>query len=99
MISDIYLKFPNEKLIYNFIENNLYFIDIDKDMIDNTKNNIKLLYKYLFNDDFLGNFKSIISDFSINTLEIFVDLYDNFDYIIGNPPYVSLYGRRDKKTK
>ena len=27
----------------------------------------------------------------------FTDLYNSFDYVIGNPPYVTLYGRRDKK--
>src|SRR5690606_698418 len=27
----------------------------------------------------------------------FSELYNTFDYVIGNPPYVTLYGRRDKK--
>lgn len=24
---------------------------------------------------------------------------DQFDYVVGNPPYVTLYGRRDKKKQ
>ena len=27
----------------------------------------------------------------------FSNLYNSFDYVVGNPPYVTLYGRRDKK--
>ncbi len=108
LITDVYKIFPDEKLICNFINNNIYFVDIQKEMVDKTMSNIKILYKYLFDVDYNGSFNSIIWDFtdkipfSTSLFDEyretpFTSLYNSFDYIIGNPPYVTLYGRRDKK--
>lgn len=99
---------PNKKEIKNFIENGLFFIDIDSKKIEKTKKNICNLYKYLFNEQYTGDFNGFIYDFTekIETdLTLFKEkkcqelenLSGKIDYIIGNPPYVTLYGRRDRK--
>ena len=55
-----------------------------------------------------GSFNGIVWDFTDKVIEnnsLFDEpritplspLYKTFDYVIGNPPYVTLYGRRDKK--
>lgn len=109
LIAHIYSKYPNENLIAKFISENIYFIDIQKEMIEETKKNIRYFYYFLFNKEFTGTFNAIATDFTdkkslqINSLfnhnpdNIFKELYNSFDYVIGNPPYVTLYGRRDKK--
>jgi type I restriction-modification system DNA methylase subunit len=108
LLADIYLKFPDSLLISKFISNNIFFVDIQEEMVEKTKSNIQKLYTFLFDEDFQGTFNGITWDFtdkvfnrislfekSINTP--FSNLYNSFDYVIGNPPYVTLYGRRDKK--
>jgi tRNA1(Val) A37 N6-methylase TrmN6 len=107
LIGDIYSRFPDNKLISSFITNNLYFVDVQESMINKTISNIQNLYYYLFNQSYTGTFNSIAWDFTdkevTNNLfdELketpFTTLYNLFDYVIGNPPYVTLYGRRDKK--
>lgn len=108
LISNVYKVFPDEKLIHYFISKNIFFVDIQKEMVEKTISNIKSLYKYLFGIDYSGPFNCIVNDFtdkpSKNILLFdepsenpFVSLYNSFDYVIGNPPYVTLYGRRDKK--
>lgn len=108
LISDVYQAFPDEKLISGFISKNIFFVDIQKEMIEKTISNIKSLYKYLFDDEYKGSFNSFAWDFTdkapIKTTLFdkksetsFTSLYNTFDYVIGNPPYVTLYGRRDKK--
>ena len=77
-------------------------------MIEQTKSNIKSFYYFLFEEKFEGTLNDLNEDFTKkiilttslfeeNQVSIFDKLYQNFDYVIGNPPYVSLYGRRDKK--
>ena len=108
LLANIYSKFPDSLLVSNFISNNIFFVDVQEEMIEKTKSNIEKLYNFLFEEDFAGSFNDITWDFtdkivSGNSLfeEIritpFSELYNSFDYIIGNPPYVTLYGRRDKK--
>ena len=108
LLTDLYLKFPDRVLISKFISNNIFFVDIQEEMVEKTKNNISELYSFLFNEEFKGSFNGITWDFTdkistgislfdeIRTTP-FSDLYNSFDYVIGNPPYVTLYGRRDKK--
>lgn len=92
---------PSMSVISTFIENKLFFVDIDPYMIDITKNNISDLFLYLFNCEYEGKFNSFVEDFS--NLESqrgkpqLANLYESIDYVIGNPPYISLYGRRDQK--
>ena len=109
LIADIYLLFNDDVLISTFITNNIYFVDIQKEMVDKTILNIKKLYYYLFEKEYTGNFNGIVYDFTVkgtaknislfdeNPKTPFENLYNQFDYVIGNPPYVTLYGRRDKK--
>jgi TaqI-like C-terminal specificity domain/N-6 DNA Methylase len=104
LIIKAYLIISDEQVIKQFIENNLYFIDVDQKMIDATKENINILYFSLFNTPFLGKFNSYCTDFTkikadrLNYKDDSIfHLYGKFDYVIGNPPYVTLYGRRDKK--
>jgi tRNA1(Val) A37 N6-methylase TrmN6 len=95
-------------LISNFITNNIFFVDIQAEMVEKTQKNIQKLYTFLFDEDFQGEFNGITWDFTdkvsaglslfdkVKTTP-FSKLYNSFDYVIGNPPYVTLYGRRDKK--
>lgn len=107
LIAKIYEKYPDELLISNFIQRNLFFVDIDSSMVKNTTDNISSFYFFLFGEEYKGSFNSINWDFTDKkiakslfddlTPTPFSDLYGSFDFIIGNPPYVTLYGRRDKK--
>jgi len=108
LIAEVFQKFPDERMIDGFISNNLFFVDIQEEMIEKTKSNIKALYKYLLGIEYTGTFNSITCDFTdkatfktalidIHKNTTFTNLYNSFDYVIGNPPYVTLYGRRDKK--
>ncbi len=105
-IIKLYENHPNKQVISNFIEHNIYFNDIDIDMINITINNIQKIFFTLFSEKFQGQFNSFNLDFTMKTTNnnLFMDsenilqyLYGTFDYIIGNPPYISLYGRRDQK--
>lgn len=107
LIAKIYEKYPDELLISNFIERNLFFVDVDSSMVKKTIDNISAFYLFLFGEEFEGSFNAINWDFTDKktpkglfddlTPTPFSDLYGSFDFIIGNPPYVTLYGRRDKK--
>jgi hypothetical protein len=107
LIGKIYSKYPDELLISNFIGRNLFFVDIDDSMVKNTIDNISEFYLFLFGEEYKGPFNGINWDFTdkkiskslVNDLTVtpFSRLYGTFDFIIGNPPYVTLYGRRDKK--
>ncbi|MDJ0732462.1 MAG: TaqI-like C-terminal specificity domain-containing protein [Crocosphaera sp.] len=103
----VYQSYPNKNIITKFIKNNLFFVDIDYQMITMTKKNINKLFFLLFNQEYQGFYNSYTLDFTIkNKNYINQDnsdhfplyyLYEKTDYIIGNPPYITLYGRRDKK--
>ncbi len=108
LISDIYSYNPDSSLIAKFISKNIYFVDVQQEMVDKTISNIRSLYKYLFDEEYNGSFNGITWDFTDKIIESnslfdepritpFYILYKTFDYVIGNPPYVTLYGRRDKK--
>ena len=109
LLANIYNHYPEDTLISTFISKNIYFVDIQKEMVEKTKLNIKKLYYYLFEEEFTGVFNGIVYDFTVkNALKNvllfdvkpetpFSNLYNSFDYVVGNPPYVTLYGRRDKK--
>jgi tRNA1(Val) A37 N6-methylase TrmN6 len=109
LLTDVYGHCPDDVLMSTFISENIYFVDIQKEMIEKTKSNIKKLYFYLFEKEYTGNFNGIVYDFTtknaVKNISLFDEnpeipfenLYNQFDYVIGNPPYVTLYGRRDKK--
>jgi len=52
LLSDIYLKFPDSILISNFISNNIFFVDVQEEMVEKTKTNIQKLFTFLFNEIF-----------------------------------------------
>ncbi len=108
IIERAYQCCSDKKEIKNFIENGLFFIDIDSQKIETTKKNICNLYKHLFNEEYTGFFNGFVHDFTekIETdLTLFKEkkypklehLLCKIDYVVGNPPYVTLYGRRDRK--
>ena len=100
-------KFSDSKKIFSFIENNVFFADIDSSMIQKTEENLQKLCLSIFGTPFTGHFNSFHLDFThkkdllscLNTKNDrnLYDLYSQIDYVVGNPPYVTLYGRRDKK--
>jgi adenine-specific DNA-methyltransferase len=79
------------KSIDKVIEENIYFIDISPEYVEKTKLNLQNL-----TDSKILKFNAIIGDFCD------YDFKDEFDFIIGNPPYVrikNLNERRDKLQK
>ena len=88
-------KLFHKNQIQEFIENNLYFNDI---LIEHTKEtilNIQNWFQKTYSTDIKLNIKNVYNiDFTLKNNSLFKQ---NFDYIIGNPPYVSLYGRRGIK--
>lgn len=85
----------SHEVMRRFIEENLYFNDIDSSSVKETKANISKLFFNLYGVDYDGKFNSSLYDFTIK--ENFKKYFDFFDFVLGNPPYVSLYGRRDQK--
>ena len=94
----------------NFVESNICFVDVDEKMVEKTKQNIKEYYEIRFNEAYVGSFNAFVYDFTKRikpkhnnslfdtTLDVpLAKFLQNIDYVIGNPPYVSLYGRRDRK--
>ena len=99
IIQKVSKQHSNQKKIQHFIENGLYFIDIDPAMIKRTKKNISDLYKNIFGKNYTGKFNGFVCDFTEKTKNNprLLNRIKNIDYVIGNPPYVTLYGRRDRK--
>lgn len=75
------------KPIEKVIEENIYFIDISRDHIEKTKQNLKNL-----TNKKISKFNGIISDFC------FCNFADKFDYIIGNPPYVRIQNLNERRN-
>lgn len=108
ILEKIHQHYPDKKKIKNFIENCLFFIDVDPEMIRRTKENISLLYEYFFDEKYDGKFNAFVYDFTnkvknedtlfneTNNSEL-EPILKTIDFVVGNPPYVTLYGRRDKK--
>ncbi len=109
ILDKFYQQNQNRHSIDKFISNNLIFNDLDIEMVEKTKENIQKIYFNWFNATYEGAFQGFVSDFTLrnnsnnNTLFeqkntiILEQFYGQIDYVVGNPPYVSLYGRRDKK--
>ncbi|WP_155119625.1 Eco57I restriction-modification methylase domain-containing protein [Leptospira weilii] len=110
LLDRIYKLTNNKEIIYSAINDVIYFNDIDPNMVRMTKNNISDFYFYTFEEEYRGKFNSFNTDFTVsnngeNNLfycsnennDSFESMYNFFDFVIGNPPYITLYGRRDKK--
>ena len=107
-IEKIYQYHPNKEKIKEFIQNNLFFVDVDPEMVKATKDNIGDLFENLFKEKYQGKLNGFVYDFTEKVKDdstLFSEvknkelesLLENMDYVIGNPPYVTLYGRRDRK--
>jgi TaqI-like C-terminal specificity domain/N-6 DNA Methylase len=103
-------EFNSEKAFMDkFISQNLIFNDVDAQMVEYTKAAVSNFYFFLFDTQYKGNFQGYVSDFTLRNNQNKTDLfstdstiildkfYEKVDYVVGNPPYVSLYGRRDQK--
>ncbi len=89
-------KIHNAKPVIDyFLKNNLFFNDIDNKILSSCIINIKNYYYQLFNQELNYSLNSFNCDFSLKSETIFN--IPKMDFIIGNPPYITLYGRRDKK--
>jgi tRNA1(Val) A37 N6-methylase TrmN6 len=106
LLAKIYEKQPNPELLKSFIKNNIIFCDIQTEMVEFAKNNLSNLYKSLTNTEYNETFNGFVVDFTkkeitnslFNNCEtILSKYYSQIDYVIGNPPYISYYGRRDRK--
>lgn len=110
LLERIFKNINDGYLVQSFIESNIYFVDIDDTMIETTKSNISDFYQLKFGQKYIGRFNGFVFDFTQRikqkhnnslfdtTLDVpLAKALDDIDYVIGNPPYVSLYGRRDRK--
>lgn len=76
------------KKIEKVIEDNIYFIDISKEYIEKTKQNLQKLSK-----NKIAKYNAIIDDFC------FCNFDKKFDFIIGNPPYVRIQNLNERKEQ
>ena len=95
-------NFHNSQLIMDtFLKCNLVFNDIDKSILNECIYGIKNLYYKIYNQQINYNLNGFNVDFTKKKDSFsFSKIYQylgKIDYIIGNPPYITLYGRRDKK--
>ncbi len=110
LLEKLFKNIENKEVVSKFIESNIFFIDIDEKMIEKTKTNISSYFFSKFNEQYVGKFNDFVFDFTKRIKpkknnSLFDSILDiplakflnNIDYVIGNPPYVSLYGRRDRK--
>jgi len=99
----------SENDLAEYIHNNLFYNDIDEKMVNVTTQNIQKIFLSHFGNSYKGEFNAYVFDFTlrikprVNSLFDTIlnvplaELLEKIDYIIGNPPYVTLYGRRDRK--
>ena len=89
----------------DFLKNKLFMNDIDKNYIKHANNKINHFYKKKFNQkiDYNLNFSNFDFTNKIDKNDLFENNHkfkihlNTFDIVFGNPPFVTMYGRRDKK--
>lgn len=80
--------------IIQFLENNVYAFDINKDALKLYKENIKSIAYNLFG---IHNIKLKLFNEDFTRAHL---LKDEFNFVIGNPPFISFYGPKGaKKTE
>ncbi|PHI03862.1 TaqI-like C-terminal specificity domain-containing protein [Fusobacterium polymorphum] len=91
-------KHYSDEQILNYIYDNIYANDIDETALKLAKSNIYILLNPL-----IENVKKNNKDFVFRELLFFnydftnKDIFDiKFDLIIGNPPFVTMYGKRSQ---
>lgn len=110
LLERVFKEKGNSSQFQDFVESNICFVDVDEKMVEKTKQNIKEYYAIRFNESYVGSFNAFVYDYTKRikpkhnnslfdtTLDVpLAKFLQNIDYVIGNPPYVSLYGRRDRK--
>jgi hypothetical protein len=109
ILSKVHEQNSDKAFMDKFISQNLIFNDVDAQMVEHTKEAIANFYFFLFDTQYKGIFQGYTSDFTLRNNQNKIDLfstdstiildkfYEKVDYVVGNPPYVSLYGRRDQK--
>jgi len=78
----------SKKPIQKVIEENIYFIDVSKKYIETTKQNLQNLSK-----DKIKKFNGIEDDFCFHNFNT------QFDFIIGNPPYVRIQNLNERRNE
>ncbi len=101
LMKKIHNHYNSQLIMDNFLKHNLIFNDIDLDILNECICNIKELYCKMYNQQIDHSLKAFNVDFTkkkdlMSSAEIYQYL-SKIDYVIGNPPYITLYGRRDKK--
>ena len=98
LIKKINNFYQSKKIIDKFIKNNLILNDINPNILNECISNINKLYYLIYKENIKINLNIFNIDFTKKNLPLNFKKYLNkIDYVIGNPPYITLYGRRDKK--
>ena len=80
------------KKIIDTIENNIYGIEIDKNTYLKCLDNLEIFVKDKLNSvfNYKLNKKLNFKIFNKDTLLIYKKFIDQFDYVVGNPPYIKI---------
>lgn len=111
LIQKILILDFSQKQVDNFIAHSLYFNDINPHLVRKTQDNIGKLYRDHFGSAYKGRFNAYACDFTEkpfgrdNSRQIesrsdfpLFDLFGKIDFVVSNPPFIPLYGRRDQKS-
>ena len=99
IIKQLKVKNYSEFEILEYISNNMYANDIDKNAIMIAKTQIELLLKPLINKVKLKQEKFEFRGINFTNYDFVFEQekFDcKFDLIVGNPPFVTMYGKRSK---
>ena len=100
LMKKIHNHYNSQLIMDNFLKHNLIFNDIDLNILNECICNIKELYYKMHNQQQIDcNLNAFNVDFT-RKKDLTSNLYQylsKIDYVIGNPPYITLYGRRDKQ--
>ena len=109
LLERIFYFNADETVVADFISTKIFFADIDNRMIEITQRNICRFFSMRFGNEYTGRFNSFVLDYTKKLKPDYpppndpdpeiqlADLLGRIDYVIGNPPYITLYGRRDRK--
>lgn len=101
LMKKIHNHYNSPLIMDNFLKNNLIFNDVDLDILNECIYNIKELHCKMYNQQIDYNLKAFNIDFTkkkgLMSSSAIYQYLSKIDYVIGNPPYITLYGRRDKK--
>ena len=94
----IHNHYNSPLIIDNFLKHNLIFNDVDLDILNECICNIKEMYCKMYNQQIDYNLNACNVDFTkkkglMSSSNIYQYL-SKIDYVIGNPPYITLYGRK-----